>query len=680
MNHESEYSVKKVTADIDSSNREFADALNLIQYTRQSVFLTGKAGTGKSTFLRYVCEHTKKKFVVLAPTGIAAINAGGSTIHSFFKLPFHPVLPDDPNLSLQRGRIHDFFRYNKQHRKLLEQLELVIIDEISMVRADLIDAVDRILRVYSRNLREPFGGKQLLLVGDVYQLEPVVKSDEREILNRFYATPFFFSARVFQEVELVSVELQKVYRQTDPVFVSMLDRIRNNSVGEADLQLLNLRYSAEIPDREQDMFVTLATRRDQVDYINEKKLAELPGDPVVLTGTVDGDFPESSLPTSQELVLKVGAQVIFIKNDFERRWVNGTVGTVAGIDEETETIYVVTDEGKECDVQRESWRNIRYTYNEEKKEIEEEVLGTFTQFPVRLAWAITVHKSQGLTFARVCLDFTGGVFAGGQTYVALSRCTSLEGIVLRRPVTRSDIFVRPEIVQFASRFNNRQLIDRTLKQAQADIQYAESVRAFDKGDMDAFLEHFFLAIHARYDLEKPVVKRLIRRKLHVVNRLRQENRELRERERKMRESLRKYAHEYVLMGNECITQAHDSRAALANYDKALELCPEYTDAWVRKGVTLADNGMMAEAEFCLNQALAISPINFKAVYNRGKLRLRQENTEGAVADLDKATTLKPEHAGAHELFGDALLKLGKETEAALQWRIAEELRKRNPRK
>ena len=213
----------------DTQNKEFQDALNLIQYTRQSVFLTGKAGTGKSTFLKYICANTKKKHVVLAPTGIAAINAGGSTLHSFFKLPFYPLLPDDPNFSLQRGRIHEFFKYTKPHRKLLEELELVIIDEISMVRADIIDAVDRILRVYSRNLREPFGGKQILLVGDVFQLEPVVKGDEREILNRFYPTPYFFSARVFGQIDLVSLELQKVYRQTDSKFIHVLDHIRNNT-------------------------------------------------------------------------------------------------------------------------------------------------------------------------------------------------------------------------------------------------------------------------------------------------------------------------------------------------------------------------------------------------------------------------------------------------------------------
>ena len=562
----------------DTQNKEFQDALNLIQYTRQSVFLTGKAGTGKSTFLRYICEHTKKKHVVLAPTGIAAINAGGSTLHSFFKLPFYPLLPDNPDFSLQRGRIHEFFKYIKPHRKLLEELELIIIDEISMVRADIIDAVDRILRVYSRNLREPFGGKQILLVGDVFQLEPVVKGDEREILNRFYPTPYFFSARVFNQIDLVSIELQKVYRQTDATFVGVLDHIRNNTVGATDLQLLNTRYGTQIEESEADMYITLATRRDNVDHINDKKLAELPGEPVTFSGEITGDFPESSLPTSQELVLKPGAQIIFIKNDFDRRWVNGTIGIISGFDPFEETLYVITDDGKECDVKRESWRNIRYKYNEEKKQIEEEELGTFTQYPIRLAWAITIHKSQGLTFSRAVIDFTGGVFAGGQAYVALSRCTSLEGIQLKKPVSRADVFVRPEIIGFAERFNNRQAIDRALKQAQADVQYAAATKAFDKGDFDTFLNEFFKAIHSRYDIEKPVVQRLIRKKLNIINRLREENRSLKQAAIEKEKSLVKYAREYIIMGDECL-KLEMKEAAMKNYEKAVALCPKFKEAW-----------------------------------------------------------------------------------------------------
>ena len=632
---------------VDTQNKEFQDALKLIQYTRQSVFLTGKAGTGKSTFLKYVCEITKKKHIVLAPTGIAAINAGGSTLHSFFKLPFYPLLPDDPNFSLKGGKLHSFLKYTSAHRKLIKEVELVIIDEISMVRADIIDFIDKILRVYSQNMREPFGGKQILLVGDVYQLEPVLKNDEREIINRFYPTPYFFSARVFNEIELVSIELTKVYRQTDKVFVNVLDHIRTNT-----------------------------TRRDTVDFINEKKLAELPGDSTIFTGEIKGEFPENSLPTQMELEVKPGAQIIFIKNDYERRWVNGTIGTIAGIDED-ETLYVITEDGKEVDVKKDSWRNIRYRYNDKEKKIEEEELGVFIQYPIRLAWAITIHKSQGLTFSRVVVDFTGGVFAGGQAYVALSRCTSLDGIQLKKQITRGDIFVRPEIVSFAQRFNNRPAIEKALKQAQADVQYVEAVKQFDQGNFEGFLEQFFLAIHSRYDIEKPVIKRFIRKKLEIINRQKKENQRLREQLYVQRKNLEKYAREYYLMGNECITQAHDSRAAIANYDKAIELNPSYTDAWIRKGITLYNNKEYYEAEVCLNEAVRLSPMLFKAVYNRGKNRMALDNIEGALADFDRAVSIKPEHAKVHELFGDALMRTGKEEEAALQWAIAERLREKN---
>lgn len=660
---------------IDTDNLEFQNALKLLQYTHQSVFLTGKAGTGKSTFLKYVCQTTKKKFVVLAPTGIAAINAGGSTLHSFFKLPLHPLLPDDPKFSLKGGKLHSSLKYSASHRKLIKNIELIIIDEISMVRADIIDFIDKILRVYSHNMREPFGGKQLLLVGDIFQLEPVVKSEEREIINRFYPNPFFFSAHVFQSVNLVSIELKKVYRQKDKVFISLLDHIRTNTVTKADLQLINTRYNAPIETKGNDMYITLASRKDTVDYINENHLNRLPGSAITLHGHIHGEFPENNLPTLMELIVKPGAQIIFIKNDLDKRWVNGTIGTISGIDA-NDIIHVITEEGKEVDVRQEMWKNIRYQYNEKEKKIEEEELGTFIQYPIRLAWAITIHKSQGLTFNKVIIDFSGGVFAGGQVYVALSRCTSFDGICLKQKLTTGNIFVRPEIIAFSQYFNNQDALDRAMQESQTDIEYISAVKAFDNRDFEQCLQHFFKAIHARYDIEKPLQQRFIRKKLSIIHKLHEENRQLKEALNTQQENLRKYAREYYLMGNECVTHIHDIRAALANYDKAIELYPQYVDAWIRKGITLFNNKQTQAAEECLNTAIAINPVEFKAFYNRGKLRLYTGDIEGAVSDLDKATTLKPQHAGGHECFGDALLKAGKESEANLQYRLAEIIRKK----
>lgn len=665
----------KETFEIDTDNPQFQDTLKLIQFTRNSVFLTGKAGTGKSTLLKYICTRVRKKHVVLAPTGIAAINAGGSTLHSFFKLPFYPLLPDDPKFSPHK--LKEFLKYNSAHQKLIREVELIIIDEISMVRADIIDFIDRILRVYGRNLREPFGGKQLLFVGDIFQLEPVVKADERDILNRYYPTPYFFSARVFKEMHLVSIELKKVYRQKDVAFIAVLDHIRTNQAGAADLQLLNTRLNSPNDAKaSHGLNITLATRRDNVDFINQQKLAGIEGKSTIFTGEINGEFPESSLPTLMELELKPGAQVIFVKNDMNKRWVNGTLGTVSGIDAGNGHIYVVTEEGEEMEVDREVWSNMRYTYNEHEKKIEEEELGVFRQFPLRLAWAITIHKSQGLTFRKATIDFTGGVFAGGQAYVALSRCTSLEGITLKKEISRADIFVKPEIITFAQKFNDQEAIGQAMKKAQADIEYQACVQSFDQGKFRDFLAHFFKAIHCRYDIEKPLAQRFIASKLQVINRLKAENERLRKEMEAQKELMRRYAHEYYELGNMSVLQAHNTRAALANYDKALALYPDYVEAWIRKGVTLQDNGDHEEALRCFNRAAELSPANFKVFFNRGKNHLQCGRIEQAVGDFDKAVSIKPEHARAHELFGDALSRAGKEEEAAIHWAIAERLKER----
>ena len=503
-----------VPDNIDLNNDEFQNVWNLIKNTHRSVFMTGKAGTGKSTFLRYICANTKKTHVVLAPTGIAAVNVGGQTLHSFFKIPFKPLLPDDPEFSPRR--IRKTLRYSAEKIKLIRTLDLISIDEISMVRADVIDFIDKVLRIYANNMREPFGGKQLLFVGDVFQLEPVVTRDMREILRRYYKQFFFFNAHVFSSLGLVPIELRKIYRQTDNHFVSLLDRVRISHATAADLYQLNTRYVADYAE-EEGYVMTLATRRDTVDAINEEHMSALTTPEYTFEGEVTGTYPDNDLPTAKVLTLKKGAQVIFIRNDMDGRWVNGSIGIVSEVNESC--IRVALEDGELHELEPEMWENIQYYYDEKEKKVMETLLGTFKQYPIKPAWALTVHKSQGLTFNKVVIDFAGGAFTSGQTYVALSRCTSLEGITLLKPLSQRDIIVSTAVTDFSREFNNLAAINGALQQEKAAQLYRKALHALDHNEFAMSIGYFAQAMSIHNVTDNKAAQRLLSMKLQRFNRM-----------------------------------------------------------------------------------------------------------------------------------------------------------------
>lgn len=657
---------------IDLDNPEFQNAWKLIQFTRQSVFLTGKAGTGKSTFLKYICSHTRKSHVVLAPTGIAAVNVGGSTMHSFFRLPFKPLLPDDPEFAVQRLRSR--MKYPKNLVKLIRNLELVIIDEISMVRADIIDFVDKVLRVYAGNMREPFGGKQLLLVGDIFQLEPVVTADMRELLRRFYPNSYFFSARAFQEVSIVPIELRKVYRQNDSDFIALLDRVRENRVSSADLQHLNRRVEiAPVAEADNRMVMTLATTRDKVDYINEAHLAELKTPEVTYTGEISGEFPENSLPTSMELTLKAGAQIVFVRNDPDKRWVNGTVGKVTCAN--PKVIEVELENGDTHVIEPVIWENVHYQYDEKTRKVIENVKGTFKQYPIRLAWALTVHKSQGLTFSNVVIDMGRGAFSAGQAYVALSRCRSLDGMVLRSPLSQKDIFVNPAVTDFSRSFNDSTLIDGALRRAHADDCYHEAARAFDAGDVAGAFDKFIEGMRSRSELDNAAAMRLVRRKLQLIPHLQARLEEYQEQIETNATRFASLAREYTLMGNDCVHDIGEITPAIANYDKAISLCPEYVDAWYGKGLALMSVDDEEEASRCLEHVLVLDPKHFNAAFQRGNIAYRRDDLLEALDWYLKAESIDGKQAAIHSRLADVYEKAGEENAAEHHRRLAAKLRK-----
>lgn len=662
---------------VDISSKEFQDALSLMNFTNQSVFLTGKAGTGKSTFLKYLTATTNKKYVVLAPTGIAAVNAGGQTLHSFFKLPFVPLTTDDPEIQSSR-RMRQRFKYSKQMVDMLRAVELIIIDEVSMVRADTIDLIDRILRVYCRDQRRPFAGKQLLLVGDVFQLEPVIKSDVRDVLSFSYPNGFyFFNARVFRDFQLVPIELSKVYRQTNVEFIAMLDRIRTGRPTHEDMLVLNSKVDPTVDGTKGDSFtMTIATRRDIVDTINEKHMAAINRPERRFIGRIQGNFPDNSLPTDVELVLKEGAQVVFVKNDMDHRWVNGTI---ARIDEFLEDgIRVEFADGSKHVVDIEVWTNMKYTYDEEKKEIKEEELGSFIQYPLKPAWAITIHKSQGLTFDRVIIDIGQGAFSSGQSYVALSRCRSLEGITLRSTINPRDIFVNPRIVEFSRLFNNDTLIREALDNARADLCYRQAARDFDRGDIDGALDNLFRAISARNALDAPNVQRLIRGKLGIIRRLKAEVETLRRQIEDDRRRFDALASEYIALGRDTLENGWDSESALRNFDKGLALAPGNVDALMGKAAVYSAQNDLESALRCLNNAAETSPDDSRPLLEAGDLLISSgDNIEG-MDYLLRALSVDKDNPDVHSALADGYAAVGDDDNAALHRRRAAKLRQNLP--
>lgn len=426
-------------------NECFREALDLVEETDQTVFITGKAGTGKSTLLQLFREQTTKNVVVLAPTGVAALNVKGQTIHSFFVF--------DPHIT--KDKIREY-RPSKKLLDILENTDVIIIDEVSMVRSDLMDCVDEALRHYLNNCM-PFGGIQMVFIGDLYQLPPVVTRDQREMFESLYESPYFFDAKVFEEISLEIIELEKIYRQKDPEFIALLNRIRNSSVHSEDILKLNTRHEPEdfADDSEDEFCITLTTTNAAANEINYKRLQALDEEMQTHYGEIDGEFNEKQLPTALELDFKVGAQIMLLKNDPMGRWVNGSIGKIIrmGWDDtkEQDVMVIELDNGKVVNVSPYTWEIYKYQFDNETGKVEAESIGSFTQYPIRLAWAVTIHKSQGKTFDNVAVDIGRGTFVQGQIYVAISRCTSFEGLRLRRPIYKRHIWIDKNITRFLER-------------------------------------------------------------------------------------------------------------------------------------------------------------------------------------------------------------------------------------
>ncbi len=464
----------------DTKNLMFSMAADFVNYSSHPVFLTGKAGTGKTTFLKYIKEHTNKQTAVVAPTGVAAINAGGVTIHSFFQLPFTPYIPALQGFAsgddmMDKHHLLGRIKVNRDRREVFQKLELLIIDEISMVRCDVIDAIDVVLRSFRNRSSEPFGGVQVLYIGDMFQLPPVAKDLEWNILSRYYKSPFFFDSKIVNEQPPVHIELDKIYRQNEQNFIDVLNKVRNNEMDFESFETLNDHYDPDFIIPKNESYIVLTTHNHKADAINANELNNVKGESRIYEAEIEGDFTDKNYPVDPSLILKAGAQVMFVKNDAEKRFFNGKIGEVTRM-EDTSVFVKCEDMEGEIEVKPEKWNNIRYTLNDES--VDEDIIGSFKQIPLRYAWAITIHKSQGLTFEKAVID-AGSSFASGQVYVALSRCTSLKGIVLKSRLTQYNMQTDERIVRFAQQKHNIDALTQQLEQSKFNYQKESILKLFD---------------------------------------------------------------------------------------------------------------------------------------------------------------------------------------------------------
>ena len=456
-----------------SKNPELELALQFIDKTDRNIFVTGKAGTGKTTFLHQIKRESLKRMVIVAPTGVAAINAKGVTIHSFFQMPFGPILPNQIANTSNAQR-----KFNKTKIDIIKSLDLIIIDEISMVRADLLDGIDQVMRRY-KNRNKVFGGAQVLMIGDLQQLAPVVRPNEWSLLQQHYNTVYFFSSKAYQEANVVSIELKHIYRQKNEDFITILNEIRNDNLSEKSAKILNDRYKPSFSPTKEDGYITLTTHNNRANLINNSELNKLKTKSSFFEAEISGKFNENAFPNSEKLELKIGAQVMFIKNDSspDKRYYNGKIGIVTDLSRESATVQC-PDEINEIVTERETWNNINYSINDETKEIKEDITGSFVQIPLRLAWAITIHKSQGLTFEKAIIDAEAS-FAHGQTYVALSRCTSLEGLVLKTPISSNAIINDKTVSVFNDSVEENHPDEKILNESEKHFQLNLISELFD---------------------------------------------------------------------------------------------------------------------------------------------------------------------------------------------------------